>query len=132
MSMGELWAGPTYNALRVFYALEGLRGTWESWLVAHPLAATLLYEAVRPLRERFAMTGRLRARLTEHEGDVLAKVIVSLPVNWHGDAEQALHCFDEAWWFQHCHLSEGLLVFDYEQEPALRESGLMPFTSAYY
>lgn len=121
-----------YNALRGFYALEGQRGTWESWLVAHPLAAMVLYEAARPLRARFAVTGPLRARLTEHDGDVLAKVIVSLPAQWQGDAEHALRCFDEGWWLQHCHLSEGLLVFEYEQDPAPRESGLIPFASAYY
>ncbi len=75
---------------------------------------TLLIEAIKPLQHAFGEKRIIHLRIQSSEDDMIVKVAVQLPADFGDDPERALQSFDEEWWLNNCHRSDGALVFDYE------------------
>ena len=75
---------------------------------------TLLIEAIKPLQHAFGEKRIIHLRIQSSEDDIIVKVAVQLPADFGDDPERALQSFDEEWWLNNCHRSDGALVFDYE------------------
>ena len=74
----------------------------------------LLKESIPPLQAAFGpFPGEVRFQRDSEDFLFLVKVVILLPLDYH-DPEAALRRFDEAWWIDNCHRSNGHVVFDYE------------------
>lgn len=85
--------------------------------MGHEGLTGLLREAVPHFHAAFGHQGMILCRVMQAgDGDELLRVTMELPASFQGDPDACLRAFDEAWWLEHCHRSEGLLVFDYERD----------------
>ena len=100
--------------LQRHYTILDDDGAISQLLATEPALYSLLIEAVEPLRHAFGDKRLIYARIQSSDQDSLLKVVVRLPANFGGDPECALQIFDEEWWLNNCHRSDGALVFDYE------------------
>lgn len=90
----------------------------QAFLAAHPAITDVLDEMAEPLHACFGQHTAVLEVLTDHEeGDVL-RLLVHMPHATRQEADAALARFDDTWWRDHCHRTEGLLVVDYVTQEA--------------
>ena len=75
----------------------------------------LAREAIPYLRQAFGEECQILLRLQSTEEGPLYKMTVHLLPQYDRNPDQALRQFEETWWLDNCHRSEGNLVFDYEK-----------------
>lgn len=88
-------------------------------LKEEPALYTLLIEAIKPLQHAFGEKRIVQVRVQSSDEDSILKVAVQLPADFRDDPERALQSFDQEWWLNNCHRSDGALVFDYEIQDAI-------------
>lgn len=86
------------------------------FLAAHPAIVPVLDAMSEPLHACFGQHTAVLEVLTDgEEGDFL-RLTVHLPHANAQGAAAALACFDETWWLDHCHRTDGLLLVDFTLE----------------
>lgn len=92
------------------------RGAVSAFLRRHRAVAALLHEGLDAFDGLCGRDVPANLALCQGADDAVLRVV------WHlrpgEDGGQLLRTFDTCWWLRECHRSEGLLVFDYEQEVA--------------
>lgn len=83
-------------------------------LEEEPSLYALLIEAVNPLHLAFGENRIIHLRIQSSDDDIMVKVAVQLPADCRDHAEDSLRLFDNEWWLNNCHRSNGALVLDYE------------------
>lgn len=98
--------------LQQHYVILGSNRSVVELLQVDPTLFLLLTEAVQPLKRAFG-DNLLRIRVQDADDESLLKVAVQVPADF-AAPETALQSFDNEWWINNCHRSNGTLVFDYE------------------
>jgi hypothetical protein len=84
----------------------------QTFLAAHPAIPEVLDAMAEPLHACFGQhTAQLEVLTDGEDGDFL-RLPVHMPYATPQEAAAALKRFDETWWVQHCHRTEGRLVVD--------------------